>query len=96
MIADAVKSTSGMIRYVCSSQEKEFIIGTEIGILHRLRKDCPEKTCYQLDGSMVCTNMKKTDLYLVKKSLETLRPQIRVPEDIALKARHAIERMLAV
>ncbi len=94
--ADHVASTSGMIRYVCSSQEKEFIIGTEIGILHRLRRDCPEKTCHPLDGSMVCTNMKKTDLHMVKNALETLSPRIMVPEDIALKARHAIERMLAV
>jgi quinolinate synthase len=94
--ADHVASTSGMIRYVCSSQEKEFIIGTEIGILHRLRRDCPEKTCRPLDGSMVCTNMKKTDLHMVKNALETLSPRIMVPEDIALKARHAIERMLAV
>jgi len=94
--ADHVASTSGMIRHVCTSQDREFIIGTETGILHRLKRDCPEKICYPLSGSMVCTNMKKTDLQMIRNALETLRPRITVPEDIAGKARHAIERMLAV
>ncbi len=94
--ADHVASTSGIIRYVCESPGTDFIIGTEIGILHRLRKDCPEKACYPLAGSMICANMKKTDLVMVNNALSTLRPRITVPEETAARARGAITRMLAL
>nr|WP_321351568.1 quinolinate synthase NadA [uncultured Methanoregula sp.] len=95
-VADVVASTSGIIRHVCSSKENGFIIGTEVGILHRIEKDCPGKRCYPLSEAAVCRNMKKTDLALVRDSLATLRPRITVPADIAAKARTAIERMLAL
>jgi quinolinate synthase len=95
-VADVVASTSGIIRHVCSSKETGFIIGTEVGILHRIEKDCPGKRCYPLSEAAVCRNMKKTDLALVRDSLATLRPRITVPADIAAKARTAIERMLAL
>jgi len=94
--ADHVASTSGMIRYVRESGEKEFIIGTETGILHRLKKDNFGKTCYPLSESMICTNMKKTTLPMVRDALESLRPQVVVPEETAAKARMAIMRMLAL
>ncbi len=95
-LADHVASTSGIIRYVCESPKKEFIIGTEIGILHRLRKECPAKKCYPLSQAAICTNMKKTDLNKVRNALISLQPRITVPEEIADRARCAIERMLAV
>ena len=95
-LSDHVASTSGMIRYVCTSPDTSFIIGTEIGILHRINKECPAKNCYPLSGSAVCRNMKKTDLSKVRDTLKTLRPRITVPEDIARSARHSIERMLAL
>jgi len=95
-LADHVASTSGIIRYVCESPKKEFIIGTEIGILHRLRKDCPAKKCYPLSTAAICSNMKKTDLNKVRNALISLQPRITVPEEIAHRARCAIERMLAV
>jgi quinolinate synthase len=95
-LADHVASTSGIIRYVCESPKKEFIIGTEIGILHRLRKDCPAKKCYPLSTAAICSNMKKTDLNKVRNALISLQPRITVPEEIAYRARCAIERMLAV
>lgn len=94
--ADHVASTSGMLRYICGSRDPEFIVGTETGILHRLRKDCPEKRCYPLSASMVCANMKKTDLMMVRNALATLSPRITVPEEIARKARRSIERMLTL
>jgi quinolinate synthase len=93
-LADGVYSTSGMIGRVCSGEKKEFIIGTEIGILYRMNRECPEKTCYPLDPRAVCINMKKTGLPDVLRSLETLSPVITVPEDIAGRARLAIGRML--
>jgi quinolinate synthase len=95
-LADHIASTSGIIRYVCNSPEKEFIIGTEIGILHRLDRDCPAKKCYPLSHEAVCTNMKKTDLAKVRHALLELQPRVTVPEEIAHRARRAIERMLAV
>jgi len=95
-LADHVASTSGIIRYLCESPKKEFIIGTEIGILHRLRKECPIKKCYPLSQAAICTNMKKTDLNKVRNALISLQPRITVPENIAHRARCAIERMLAV
>ena len=95
-LADHVASTSGIIRYVCESPKKEFIIGTEIGILHRLRKECPTKQCYPLSPAAICSNMKKTDLNKVRNALISMKPRITVPEEIAHRARCAIERMLAV
>jgi len=95
-LADHVASTSGIIRYVCASDKREFIIGTEVGILHRIGKECPGKMCYPLADAAICRNMKKTDLAKVRDALVTLRPRITVPDDIAARARKAIERMLAV
>ena len=95
-LADHVASTSGIIRFVCDSVEKEFIIGTEVGILHRLTRECPAKKCYPLSQAAICTNMKKTDLNKVRNALISLQPRITVPEEIAHRARCAIERMLAV
>jgi quinolinate synthase len=95
-LADHVASTSGIIRHVCVSPKKEFIIGTEIGILHRLRKECPMKQCYPLSPAAICSNMKKTDLNKVRNALISLQPRITVPEEIAYRARCAIERMLTV
>ncbi len=94
--ADHVASTSGIIKEVCTSEKQEFIIGTEVGILHRLERECPGKQCWPLSGAAICRNMKKTDLARVRDSLQTLRPRITVPEDIADRARGAIERMLAL
>jgi len=94
--ADIVASTSGMIRHVCTSPDTSFIIGTEVGILHRIKKECPEKLCYPLMEAAVCRNMKKTDLAAVRDALLLLRPRITVPEEIALRARRPIERMLAL
>ncbi len=95
-LADQVASTSGIIKLVCESREKEFIIGTEVGILHRIRKECPAKKCYPLSQAAICMNMKKTNLTKVRNALLELQPRIIVPEDIADRARCAIERMLAV
>jgi quinolinate synthase len=95
-LADHVASTSGIIRQVCNSSEKEFIIGTEVGILHRLIRECPTKQCYPLSPSAICRNMKKTDLNKIRNALISLQPRITVPEEIAHRARCAIERMLAV
>jgi len=95
-LADHVASTSGIIREVCTSGQREFIIGTETGILHRIGKECPDKVCYPLSPEAICRNMKKTTLAKVRDSLSALQPRITVPEEVAARARGAIERMLAL
>ncbi|VVB68743.1 Quinolinate synthase A [uncultured archaeon] len=95
-LADYVYSTAGMGRHARASKAREFIIGTEVGMLYRLKKENPDKEFYPLSEKAVCQNMKKTNLAKVLRALKTLEPQVTVPEDIASKARRAIERMLAV
>lgn len=95
-LADHIASTSGIIRQVCSSDEHEFIIGTEVAILHRIERQCPDKVCYPLSSEAICRNMKKTSLEKVRDSLSTLQPRVTVPEEIASRARGAIERMLVL
>ena len=93
-LADHVLSTSGMIRRVCDSPAREFIIGTEVGILHRMRQECPGKTCYPLSTEAVCVNMKKTTLEKVCLALSRMEPTVTVPDPVASRARAAIDRML--
>ena len=95
-LADHVASTSGIIRHVCTSEETTFIVGTEVGILHRIKKECEKKNCYPLSDAAVCRNMKKTGLSTVRDALRTLHPRIIVPEDVGKQARCAIDRMLAL
>ena len=94
--ADAALSTGGMLKFVKESPATDFVIGTEIGILHRLRKENPGKRFFPLDPEPVCSNMKKIHLEDILRSLETLEPRIELdPETIRL-ARQSIDRMLAV
>lgn len=95
-MADHVTSTSGMLRFAQSSNASEFIIGTETGILYKLRKDNPGKTFYPLRKDMVCPNMKKTSLQSVLHAMETMTYKIKVPEEIRVPAKKALDRMLAI
>ena len=94
--ADHVTSTSGMLRFAASSNAKELIIGTETGLLYKLRNDNPDKTFYPLRRDMICPNMKKTSLNSVLKALETMTHKIKVPEEIRVPAKKALDRMLQV
>jgi len=95
-MADAVKSTSGMYSWCGSSKEKEFIVGTEMGILYRLRKDNPEKKFHLASRALICPNMKLTTLEDVRDSLKTLSPVVTVPGEIREKAHAALEAMLRI
>ena len=95
-LADFVASTSGIIKQVCAAPEREFIVGTDVGLLYRLKKECPDKLCYPLSPGAICQNMNKTTLIKVRDALERCQPRITVPEEIAMRARTAIERMLAL
>lgn len=95
-LADHVTSTSGMLRYARASDAKEFIIGTETGLMYKLRNDNPDKTFYPLRKDMVCPNMKRTSLKSVLNCLETETYKIKVPEEIRVPAMKALDRMLAI
>ncbi len=95
-MADAVESTSGMVRYVKSSPAKEFIICTEMGIIHRLKKDNPDKHFYSPSTENLCPNMKLITVEKVLWSLEDLQPVIELPPETIEKARKAIERMVEI
>jgi quinolinate synthase len=95
-IADKVASTGGMIKYVKNSRKNKFIIGTEIGIIHRLKKENPDKTFLPATSKAICPNMKLTNLEKILWSLEEERYEIKIPEEIIRKARSAIDRMIAI
>ncbi len=95
-LVDVIKSTSGMLYYVAESDKKEFIIGTETGILYPMSKANPDKILIPADPDMVCPDMKKTGLSDVLRSLEDLQPEVKVPEEIRIKAKDAVDRMLAI
>ena len=95
-LADKVASTSGMYVFCKESKAREFIIGTEIGILWRLKKDNPDKKFHLASKKLVCPNMKLTALEDVLVALEKMENVVTVPEEIRIPAKTALDRMLAV
>jgi quinolinate synthase len=95
-LADIVTSTEGMCKYVKSSADTEFIIGTEIGIIHRMQKENPQKRFHPAADKAICPNMKKITLEKVLWSLEDMTHEITVPQEIMKKAKLSIDRMLKI
>jgi quinolinate synthase len=95
-MADHVVSTGGMIRVARETSAHELIVGTEIGIIHRLKADNPGKEFYPTSSVVVCPNMKRISLEKVLWSLEDMRYSVEVPPEMQARARAAIERMVAV
>jgi len=91
-----ILSTEGMIKRPKISDNDEFIVATEVGILHRLRRENPNKTFYPANERAVCAFMKVTTLPKVLSSLQRMEHRITVPAEIASRARRAIERMVAI
>ncbi|WP_123053405.1 quinolinate synthase NadA [Clostridium sp. JN-1] len=94
--ADFVGSTSQIIDYAKNSQNSEFIIGTEMGVLHKMENDNPEKKFYLLSSKLICQNMKMTTLKEVHNSLLNMEHEIFVPDEIRLKALSSLEKMLKI
>ena len=94
--ADAVLSTGQMMRFVRESNAPGFIIGTETGIIHRLKIENPSKYFVPVNDKAVCPNMKSITLEKVLWSLQDMRHVISVPEDIRVRALSSVERMLAI
>ena len=91
-----VLSTGGMLKHAESSKSKEFIIATETGILHTLKKNNPKKEFYAANENAVCKFMKMINLENVLESLQHEQFEVKVPEAIAGKAKNAIDRMLEI
>ncbi|HTP64145.1 MAG TPA: quinolinate synthase NadA [Geobacteraceae bacterium] len=95
-LADHVCSTTGMYAYCTMSTATKFIIGTEAGILYRLRKENPGKLFILASPALICPNMKLTSLDDILDALTTMAPVVRVPEEIRVPAKRALDRMLAI
>ena len=95
-LADKALGTGGMMRYARESEYKDFIIGTEIGIIYRLRKENPSKRFIPASEQAICPNMKLITLEKILWSLEEMVYQVSVPEELRDKARKPVERMLAI
>ncbi len=93
-LADAVLSTGGIIRLARETEAEEIIVGTEIGILHRLKKENPGKKFIPASEQAVCPRMKLITLETVLWSLENMTHQVKVPERIRLRAKAAVDKML--
>ena len=95
-LADAVLSTSGMLRHVATSAAEEFIVVTEGGLLHGLAKAAPGKRFMSVAPAMLCPNMKLTTLSKVRDCLRDLTGVVTVPADVRVRALAAVERMVAI
>ena len=95
-MADAVLSTSQMGKYALENHAKEFIVGTEVGLVYRLKLDNPDKEFYPASERAVCPNMKRTTQEKILWALEELKEEVKVSDDIRRKARAAIDRMLEI
>ena len=95
-LADEVLSTGGMCRYVKESEAEDIIVGTEIGIIHRLRKESPGKRFVPVSEQAVCPRMKLISLEKILWSLEEMAPEVKVQEETRLKAKAAVDKMLEI
>lgn len=95
-LADEVLSTNGMIKFAQKTVAEEIIVGTEVGILHRLRRENPGKKFIPASEKAVCPNMKRITLDKIQQSLEDMSPEVKVPKGIRLKAKLAVDKMLEI
>ena len=95
-LADKVLSTGGMVKQARLTDKKEIIIATETGIIYRLKKENPDKNFYPAYEYAICSNMKKITLKKVLDSLREMKFKVKVPEEISVRAKKAIERMVSI
>ena len=95
-VSDQILSTGGMTKYVKQSKNDEFIIATEIGMIYSLETDFPDKKFYPATEKAVCPNMKLTSLENVLWSLEDMKYEVKVPEEVRIKAKKAVDRMIEI
>lgn len=95
-LADRVLSTSGMCRYAKEANASQIIVGTEVGIIYRLQKESPEKKFYPASELAICPNMKLGSLEKVLWALEELKNEVKVSQEIRIRALQSIKRMLSI
>jgi len=95
-ISDQVLSTGQMLKFAKKSEAKQFIVATETGIIHTLKKENPDKEFFAASSRAVCPNMKRITLEKVLWSLEDMHYKITVPEEIRTRAKNALDKMVAV
>ena len=95
-MTDTVLSTSKMCKFAKETEVKEFIVGTEVGLIYRLKQDNPTKEFYPASERAVCPNMKRTTQEKILWALEELKEEVRVPDEIRIRARIAIDKMLEI
>ena len=95
-MADHVASTTGIVKFCHDNPAREFIIATEIGVLHPLRKANPDKVFHPLTPIADCPNMKLNSIEKMVWALEDMEPTVSVPAEIAEKALRPIQRMLEI
>ncbi len=96
VLADEVLSTSKMCKFAKETEAREIIVGTEVGLIYRLKKDNPDKEFYPASEAAVCPNMKRTTQEKILWALDELKEEIRVPDDVRIRAKKAINRMLQI
>ena len=95
-LADEVLSTGGMCRFAQQTEAKEIIVGTEVGTIHRLKKENPGKEFIPASKRAVCPNMKLITVDKILRSLEEMAPEVRVTEEIRFEAKAAVDKMLEI
>lgn len=95
-IADAVESTEGMIRFCREDPGEEFLIATEVGMIHRLSKELPDKRFFPVTDKAICPDMKLTTLEKIRDALRAEGPVVTVPDDVRGLALRAVQRMVEV
>jgi quinolinate synthase len=95
-LADFVGSTKQIIDFATESNNTKFIIGTEMGVMYKLKLNNPNKIFYLMSQGLLCPNMKKTSLNSIYESLNEMKYKIELDEDIRLKARKSLDRMLEI
>jgi quinolinate synthase len=85
-----------MLKYARTADAGVMVIGSETGILHRLNKENPSKTFVPATVKAVCPNMKKITLEKILWALEDMKPEVKVPADVSVRARAAVDKMLAL
>lgn len=94
--ADYVGGTSGIAKFARESKTSKIIIGAEMGLIYRLKRENPGKQFFLLSPGLICPNMKATNLEKIRQALVNMEPRITVPEKIRKQAFKALEKMLTI